>query len=112
MIKDRGNIKWTAMMLPEHRAALHELEVSQDDVDPPSKSEDELGALAEKLAQSMQDEVVVSIKYWQNKRNHQVVGIVKRIDSINKAILVDASIGDAWDRKWIPATHLVDIELN
>ncbi|BCE05703.1 hypothetical protein RSC2_03716 [Bacillus paralicheniformis] len=31
-LKDRGSIKWTAMMLPEHVGLLHELESNQDKV--------------------------------------------------------------------------------
>ncbi|MED1659615.1 YolD-like family protein [Bacillus licheniformis] len=34
-LKDRGSIKWTAMMLPEHVSLLRELESNQDKVKRP-----------------------------------------------------------------------------
>ncbi|MCY7800093.1 YolD-like family protein, partial [Bacillus haynesii] len=34
-LKDRGSIKWTAMMLLEHVGLLHELESTQDKVKRP-----------------------------------------------------------------------------
>lgn len=108
-IKDRGNIKWTAMMLPEHRDALYKMARSQEDVPPPSKSEEELGELAEKLARSMQYEEVVTIKYWKAKRHHELVGIVKIIDPYKKVILVDYSIREERDQRWILALHIVDV---
>lgn len=91
--KDRGNIKWTAMMLPEHREMLHEYGLSQDDVDPPDH-----------------DEEMVKVLYWKHKRYVEVHGIVKKIDPYKRAILVDASASDDWDRRWIPVEHIFEVE--
>lgn len=107
LIVDRKNIKWTAMMLSEHRSMLHHLEQEQHYVDPPHHDEDRLGELAEQLARAMQNEKLVTMTFWKDKRHHIVFGIVKRIDPLKKAVLMEMNEDD---RRWIPAEHIVDIE--
>lgn len=106
-IKDRGNIKWTAMMLPEHRKMLHELGVREREVEPPSKSEDDLAILAGKIAWAFQGEEIVTITFWENKRRNIFVGKVKRIDANLKAILMEGCQGE---RSWIPAQYIFDCD--
>lgn len=108
--KDRGNIKWTAMMLPEHREMLHEYGLAQDDVDPPGHDEYELAELAEKLARAKQDEELVRVLYWKHKRYVEVHGIIKKIDPYKRAILVDASTKEDWDQRWIPAGDIFGVD--
>lgn len=105
--KDRGNIKWTAMMLPEHREKLHELGVRELDVDPPLKSGEDLAVLAEKIAWAYQDENMVTITYWKNKRKSCLTGKVKRIDSRRKAVMLEGMEGQI---NWIPAQHIFELD--
>lgn len=106
LLKDRGNIKWTAMMLPEHREMLYAMDIERYDVDPPSYDEYELAALAEKLARAMHNGNVISVRYWKNKREYELAGIVKRIDPIKRAVLITH---DDDDRTWIPAVHIFGV---
>ena len=107
MIKDRGNIKWTAMMLPEHRGMLHELGRKQLDVDPPSKSGDELAELAEKIAWALQDEHIVTIVFWLGNRKRSFTGKIMRIDPREKAVMVEGLEGE---KSWILAQHIFDLQ--
>jgi len=106
-MKDRGNIKWTAMMLPEHREKLHELGLRELDVEPPAKNGEELALLAEKIAWAFQDDNIVTVTFWKNKRKSFLTGKVKRIDSKRKAVMVEGMEGE---KNWIPAQHIFELD--
>jgi hypothetical protein len=105
--KDRGNIKWTAMMLPEHRVELNQLMESLDDVDPPELDEDRLSYIAGILSRAVMEGAPVRVRYWKNKRNHELDGVVKRIDPQIKAVLMQL---DQDDSEWVPAKYIVDVD--
>jgi len=107
-VKDRGNIKWTAMMLMEHKVMLREWGESQDDVEPPNHDEDDLSLIAETLYRAMIEKEAVQLIYWKDKRHHEVTGTVKRIDALRKAVLIEV---DEWDRRWIEAVRIVRVEM-
>jgi len=108
LVRDRGNIKWTAMMLTEHKEQLKEWGLKQEVVDPPAHDEDFLAEMADLLSRSLIDQQAVKIKYWRSKRNHEVSGTVKKIDPTLKAILIEI---DDDDKKWIEARHIVRVDL-
>ena len=68
MIKDRGNKKWTAMMLTEHVRDMREWYESDNDVPEPEYDEYSLNALADDLNMAYQTKCHVRISYWKNKR--------------------------------------------
>jgi hypothetical protein len=68
-IKDRANIKWTAMMLPEHKMELIGLQIAQDDVAPPDHDFDRLTEIAELFVRAQQEDLVIHMRYWKNKRH-------------------------------------------
>jgi len=107
-VKDRGNIKWTAMMLVEHKQMLRDWGESQNDVEPPNHDEDDLSLIAETLYRAMTEKADVQLVYWKDKRNHEVDGVVKQIESMKKTVLIEV---DEWDRRWIPAKHIMRVEI-
>jgi len=107
-IRDRRNIKWTAMMLTEHKVILRDWGESQNDVEPPNHDEDNLSLIAETIYRAMNEKNGVQLVYWRDKRKHEVVGTVKRIDALRKAVLIEV---DEWDRRWVPAVHIVRVDL-
>jgi hypothetical protein len=106
-LEDRGNIKWTAMMLPEHKLELISMQEEQKYIDPPDHDLDRLCEIAEILAKAMQDSLVVQVRYWRDKRHVDVTGMVKRIDPLMKAILIYV---DEDDKRWVEAVKIVDVE--
>lgn len=102
--RDRGNIKWTAMMLPEHKVMLTELERNQADIEPPALDPDRLAELSQQLSYAMIDGNEVTVTYWKNKRHCEARGTIKRIDPVIKAVLLEGE-----DNFWIPAGHIVDV---
>lgn len=66
--KDRGSIKWTALMLPEHVKEIREWYESDNDIQEPEYDEYSLNALAEDLNIAYKAKSNVRILYWINKR--------------------------------------------
>lgn len=74
MLKDRGNKKWTAMMLTEHVRDIREWYESDNDVPEPEYDEISLNALADDLNIAYQTKVNVCIGYWKDKRSAEYQG--------------------------------------
>jgi|GEM_PF-1035089 len=68
MLRDRGNKKWTAMMLTEHVRDIREWYESDNDVPEPAYDEFSLNALGDDLNMAYQTKADVCISYWKNKR--------------------------------------------
>ncbi|MBP1933604.1 YolD-like family protein [Ammoniphilus resinae] len=88
-IRDRKNIKWASMMLTEHKQALKEWGESQDDLEPPDKSEEDLTEIAEQIARSINSEL--HFTYYRAKRSHHVTGMVKRFDQTTQALYIESN---------------------
>lgn len=101
---DRKNIKWTSMMLTEHRVALKQLQQHVWDVAEPEKTEDELTEIAEVLGRAMNQGLMVKILYYRSKRYHQTKGKVVRWNQANQSIILDQEIA-------IPVRFIMKVEL-
>lgn len=84
--KDRGNKKWTAMMLIEHRKRLKELKEHEDDRVKPILDDQEKAIINSRLQQALQSNLNVVIKYYEDKRFKTTAGIINKID-INKKVI-------------------------
>ncbi|MFW6015713.1 MAG: YolD-like family protein, partial [bacterium] len=84
MIKDRGNIKWTSLMLTEHRKKLEEIFDRRGDIDKPILDEQHQEELNYKVKEAIEKNNAVKVIYYENKRLHQVEGIIK----INKDYVI------------------------
>ncbi|WP_036201516.1 YolD-like family protein [Ureibacillus sinduriensis] len=74
MLKDRGNKKWTAMMLTEHVTDLRNWYESDNDIPEPEFDEFSLNSLADDLNIAFQTKSNVRITYWSNKRTENYEG--------------------------------------
>jgi hypothetical protein len=108
-LRDRGNIKWTAMMLPEHREALFAMEEEQKDVEPPKHDYDRLAEISEDLATAYHLQDPVKLRYWKDKRHIDVTCYVSRLDPYKKAVLISI---DEYDKRWIPAEMVVRVDID
>jgi hypothetical protein len=87
-LKDRGNKKWTAMMLIEHRKKLKELKEHENDRKKPILDDQEKGAINNKIIQAANKNQKVKIKYHHNKRFHIIIGNIKDINQFEKKIFI------------------------
>lgn len=103
-LKDRGNKKWTAMMLIEHRKRLKDLKESEKDRKKPILDDQEKAAINSKLQQALQNDLEVKIKYYDNKRFQTIAGIIEKVNTNQKCIVIS--------NKKIPIENLIELKLN
>lgn len=90
MIRDRGRIKWTAMMLPEHVKLLRDW-VKEDQYEQKKIiDEQQLESMNEVLMEAVEFHQHVAITYYQNCRYEIIVGKIHHRDELTgKLHIVD-----------------------
>ncbi len=83
MIRDRGNIKWTAMMLPEHVKLLREWQEQDQYVKKPELDEWALQELSEQLQLAYNQKSEVELKVWEEKQVYKVTGVIAKLNTSN-----------------------------
>jgi hypothetical protein len=82
MINDRGSIKWTAMMLPEHVERLRQMKKGIDDDYMPEIDEQQLQDMSFKVTHALHNSETVHITYYDafdHQRLH-ASGIIKQFN--------------------------------
>jgi hypothetical protein len=90
VIRDRGRIKWTAMMLPEHVKLLRDW-VREDQYEQKiSLDEQQLEIMNEILMGAIEHDQFVAITYYQNHNYKIVIGKIHDWDELaHKLYIVD-----------------------
>ena len=88
-IRDRGNKKWTAMMLPEHVKELIAWEEESKLVKRPELEEFELTLIAEEVERAHKSKTTIKLTYWREGYLKQDFGKVIDIDMKSQTIVVD-----------------------
>jgi len=96
-IKDRGNKKWTAMMLIEHRKKLKELKEHEDDRKKPILDDQEKAVINSRLHQALERNLKVKIKYYRDKRFKTISGRIKRVDVNRKEVVISDEVIEVED---------------
>lgn len=91
--RDRGIIKWTAMMLPEHIQMLRELQKEIEYIERPELTEWELQDLLEELERAYKMETDSIITVWRSGRTDTYIGKIVALDPIRGLISVDGPFG-------------------
>lgn len=84
MIKDRGNKKWTAMMLPEHVAAVKQELINLKKVDQPILDEDRLAEIEMLIHEAMEYNLLLEFKLFKKGFIESIIGHTHFIDYIKK----------------------------
>ncbi|UZJ78754.1 YolD-like family protein [Fictibacillus sp. KU28468] len=80
MIRDRGAIKWTAMMLPEHVKQLREFDLEQNEKVKPELDEQQLELIEETICEAMAEDLFLCITYFKYHDFHLLIGKVHYLD--------------------------------
>lgn len=92
-LKDRGRIKWTAMMLPEHTAELRDW-YAEDDLDPkPELNEDDLQLIQEELEIAFTKKNDAVITTWRTGKKDTYIGKIVHLNPANQSISVEGPFG-------------------
>lgn len=108
MIKDRGNIKWTAMMLPEHVAMIKKIYADQDKVQKPQLDEQAWFEIELTIQEALIKNSSVQFTYWQNGYYETLVGRINSIDFLQKQIKL---IMDDEEIKYLHYDKVVSVTL-
>ncbi|MCM3217745.1 YolD-like family protein [Niallia taxi] len=84
MIKDRGNIKWTAIMLPEHVAAVKQEIINLEKVNQPLLDEDRLSEIEMLIYEAMEYNLQLEFKLFKKGYIESIIGHTHFIDYIKK----------------------------
>jgi hypothetical protein len=108
MIRDRGRIKWTAMMLPEHVKMLRDWAHEDTFEEPKEMDEQKLEEMNSLLADAMEDNKSIMITHYRNKKYELVIGNIHYWDEFKQKLhIIDhfedihqISIMDIADIQW------------
>jgi len=93
MIRDRGNSKWTAMMLSEHVRELRKWMDQDNYTERPELNEWDLQSIQEELELAYKRQCETLIKTWDSGRIIQHHGIVEDVDLERLCIVLENSSG-------------------
>ncbi|MEB1806588.1 MAG: YolD-like family protein [Bacillaceae bacterium] len=106
MLKDRGNIKWTAMMLPEHVTELRKFAEDLNKVPKPHLDEQQLEEFERTICEAMEYNQSITFTYWEKGEFKTIVGKVHYVVPNTKQL----RIYDEFDeRYYIDFEDLVDV---
>jgi broad-specificity NMP kinase len=86
MIRDRGRIKWTAMMLPEHVKLLRDWVKEDGYEQKKDMDEQQLEYMNDILSEAMELDQLVTITHFRNRAFEIVIGKIHYWDGINQKI--------------------------
>ncbi|PLR99832.1 YolD-like family protein [Bacillus sp. T33-2] len=94
MIRDRGRIKWTAMMLPEHVQFLRDW-AKEDTYDAEREiDEQQLELMNETISRAMEFNSPVAITHYRNRQYELVIGKIHYCDELGKKLHVVDRFGE------------------
>ena len=92
MNKDRGTIKWTSLMLPEHVQRLRAWENERQDTPPKEKADWELEALHETIQRAYELNMPITFTLYQQNTWQTIIGFITTIDVLKKHLLLETDM--------------------
>ncbi|MFD1929101.1 YolD-like family protein [Sporosarcina siberiensis] len=106
MNRDRGNIKWTSLMLPEHLLELRKWTNEDAYTERPELNEWDFQLIQEELELAIKRKGETLIKTWFDGEIIEHQGIIVKIDTFLKAIVLEETSGI---RK-IPVVAIINVQ--
>lgn len=108
MIRDRGKIKWTSMMLPEHVKLLRDW-VKEDGYEQKREmDEQQLELMNEILSEAVEFDQFVTITHYRNRNYEIVIGKIHYWDELQQRLHIVDRFGEVHR---IPVRDIADIRL-
>ena len=86
-VNDRGTMKWTSLMLPEHVEALRVIWDDQDQKTMPDLDDQQIAENNMKLQLALEYDKKIKIKYYEKNDHVNVEGYLLGTDMVNGVIL-------------------------
>lgn len=109
MIRDRGNIKWQGMMLPEHNKEIKEWLNKDQYIERPELDEWDLQAIQYEIDVAFRRQCVTNVKLWEKGKVLFYSGIITEISPRTMCISVDSPFGrDNMSMTDIVSVHIAE----
>lgn len=89
MLKDRGTMKWTSLMLPEHVEMLKQLWAEEKNIEKPVLDEQMKEVIVKKVLNAYKRKIPIHVKFHENNCFHMINEKIKWIDKIKGTILFE-----------------------
>ncbi|WBF54924.1 YolD-like family protein [Lysinibacillus sp. JK80] len=106
MIKDRGNIKWASMMMPEHLDVLREYK-QDTTIQRRDLNEWELEEIQQTIDQAFSQHLDIKLEAWQDNKIIQWTGTIKTINFNTNELILDTLL----KTKRIPIQNIQSAQL-
>jgi hypothetical protein len=93
VIRDRGNIKWTSMMLPEHVKLLRDWAKEDEFETKPELDEQQFDQMNEVIGEAMTYGTELSITYFDQTSHHTIKGTIHYVDEVYQKLRVISKEG-------------------
>lgn len=107
MIKDRGNIKWSSLMLVEHREKLKQLIKGEKEVLKPELDEHILDEMNKILGKALEKKLAVSLEYYKNRNLYKVSGYIEEYNLQSKELLVCSGL----NKRYLSLDNIISIKI-
>ncbi|MGE7949488.1 YolD-like family protein [Lysinibacillus sp. NPDC093688] len=92
MIRDRGSMKWTAMMLPEHLGLIRGWKQEQFYDKKRELTEWELEEIEQTIQRAFNMQKLITLTLWSNDHLHDETGQVTGTDLLKKELLLETDV--------------------
>lgn len=89
MNRDRGTIKWNAMMLPEHVKLLREWKTEDEKAEKPNLDEWALEELSMQITIAYQHRLPIRLSVWKKRNKVTWTTFIERIDYNRQSIYTE-----------------------
>jgi hypothetical protein len=107
-LKDRGSKKWTSLMLVEHKKRLKKLKEKEKKLTKPELDDQRKEEINLKIKQALNKNLQLKLTYFQDSSFLECRGKIKKIDTIEKNIII---IDNNDLEKIIKLENLIDLVL-
>jgi hypothetical protein len=108
MIRDRGRIKWTSMMLPEHVKMLRDWVKEDGYEEKREMDEQQLELMNETLSEALEFDQFVTITHYHNRKYEILIGKIHYWDELEHRLHI---IDRFEEVHRIPIGGVIDIRL-
>lgn len=92
MLNDRGNMKWTSLMLPEHLVELKKWKEEQFHDKKRELTDWELEELQQTIHRVTVMKKLVTLTLWDNNHLHDETGLITATDTNKKELLLETEM--------------------
>ncbi|MFD2045998.1 YolD-like family protein [Ornithinibacillus salinisoli] len=86
---DRGSIKWTSMMIPEHVKMLQEIRERQNYKQKPVISDYQKEEINIHLQMAIHNDLTIELEYFKDHDYHKIKGKLLSVDVLNQYVNIE-----------------------